>query len=155
MKSGLKQQRRIQLIAFAIVLVATSSILIGYGLRDGISYYRSPSQVLAETPPQGQVFRMGGLVVDGSIEWKAGNAVSFLVTDNAVEVPIDYVGSEQVPDLFEEGQAAIARGVWKDGRFQADQILAKHDEQYIPKEVLDQMKEQGVFKEEGYGSPEG
>ncbi|MEM9717061.1 MAG: cytochrome c maturation protein CcmE, partial [Pseudomonadota bacterium] len=59
-------------------------------------------------------------------------------------------GTAQVPDLFEEGQAAIARGVWEDGRCVADEILAKHDEQYIPKEVLDQMKEQGVLKEEGY-----
>lgn len=148
MKS-LKKTRRIQLLAFAAVLIAGSAILIGYGFRDGISYYRSPSQVLAETPPPGQVFRMGGLVVEGSIERGAGNALSFRVTDNAVEVTIEYVGAEQVPDLFEEGQAAIARGQWIDGRFVADQILAKHDEQYIPKEVLDQMQEQGVYQEEG------
>lgn len=145
MKS-LKKQRRIQLIAFASVLIAASAVLIGYGFRDGISYYRSPSQVLAEAPPSGQVFRMGGLVVEGSIERGQGNALSFVVTDNAVEVTIDYVGTEQVPDLFEEGQAAIARGTWVDGRFIADQILAKHDEQYIPKEVLDQMKDQGVYQ---------
>ena len=148
MMANLKKRRRIQLVAFATVLTVASAVLVGYGFRDGISYYRSPSQVLAEAPPEGQVFRMGGLVVEGSIERGVQNAMSFKVTDNAVEVAIDYVGSEQVPDLFEEGQAAIALGTWQDGRFVADQILAKHDEQYIPKEVLDQMKEAGVLQEE-------
>ncbi|MEO0343330.1 MAG: cytochrome c maturation protein CcmE [Pseudomonadota bacterium] len=144
----MKKKRRIQLIAFASILVTASAVLIGYGFRDGISYYRSPSQILANAPPAGQVFRMGGLVVEGSVTPGTGNQMSFRVTDNAVEVAIDYIGSEKVPDLFAEGTAAIARGKWVEGRFQADQILAKHDEQYIPKEVLDQMKEQGVFQEE-------
>lgn len=150
MMANLKKRRRIQLVAFASVLTVAATVLVGYGFRDGISYYRSPSQVLAEAPPKGQVFRMGGLVVEGSIVRGAQNAMSFKVTDNAVEVAIDYVGSEQVPDLFEEGQAAIARGTWQNGRFVADQILAKHDEQYIPKEVLDQMKDAGVYQED-YG----
>ncbi|MEM9717131.1 MAG: cytochrome c maturation protein CcmE, partial [Pseudomonadota bacterium] len=79
--SKLKKQRRIQLIAFGTVLLVFSSVLIGYGFRDGISFYRSPSQVLTEAPPVGQVFRLGGLVVEGSIERGAGNALSFRVTD--------------------------------------------------------------------------
>lgn len=150
MSSKLKKQRRIQLIALGMTLLVAASVLIGFGLRDGISFYRSPTQVITDAPPAGQVFRMGGIVVDGSIEYGEGAALSFVVTDYETEVAIDYISKTQVPDLFEEGQAAIARGVWVNGRFEADQILAKHDEEYIPKEVLDQMKDQGVLQSEDY-----
>ncbi|ADO43207.1 cytochrome c-type biogenesis protein CcmE [Ketogulonicigenium vulgare Y25] len=143
---GLKKQRRIQIIAVAAVALALSTGLIGYAMRDGISFFRSPTQVLAEPPHENELFRIGGLVEEGSIVRGQGTSIVFNVTDGGGTVPVAYTGI--VPDLFAEGQGVVAQGRYIDGRFEAVEILAKHDESYMPKEVVDALKEQGVYRDD-------
>lgn len=143
---NLKKQRRIQIIAVAAVALTLSTALIGYAMRDGINLFRSPSQVLEEPPRKGEVFRIGGLVVEGSLLRGEGTSVTFAVTDTNATVPVSYTGV--LPDLFGENQGMIGTGTLQDGVFVASEILAKHDESYMPKEVVDALKEQGVYQPE-------
>jgi cytochrome c-type biogenesis protein CcmE len=142
---NLKKQRRIQVIALATVALIVSTALIGYAMRDGINYFRSPSQVMAEPPTQDEVFRIGGLVEEGSLVRGQGESIRFSVTDGGATVPVVYTGV--LPDLFEENQGMVGTGRYVNGVFEASEILAKHDETYMPKEVMDALKEQGVYKE--------
>lgn len=144
MKS-LKKQRRVQILTLAAIALAVSTALIGYAMRDGINFFRAPSQVVAEPPASDEVFRLGGLVEEGSIERGQGEAVRFRVTDGGATVPVVFRGV--LPDLFEENQGMIGKGRYVDGVFEATEILAKHDESYMPKEVVDALKEQGVYQE--------
>jgi|TARA_B110000238_G_C15957742_1_gene366033 cytochrome c-type biogenesis protein CcmE len=144
MKS-LKKKRRIQVIAVMAVALTLSTVLIGYALQDGINFFRSPSQV-AETPPgPKEVFRIGGLVADGSLVIGQGESITFAVTDGGATIPVSYTGIR--PDLFEEGQGTVAMGRYINGVFEATEILAKHDETYMPTEVIDALKAQGVYVE--------
>ena len=145
MKS-LKKKRRIQVLIAAAVALMVAAVLIGYGFRDGISLYRSPSQVMAEAPGEAEYFQLGGLVKEGSIVDRAGVAFDFVVTDGGQEIPVRYEGSDPRPDLFTENSGTIAKGYFRDGVFHADSLLAKHDENYMPREVSDSLKEQGVYK---------
>ncbi|CUH65595.1 Heme chaperone CcmE [Thalassovita autumnalis] len=142
---GLKKKRRIQVIAIAIVALALSTGLIGYAMRDGINFFRSPSEVLASPPSASETFRIGGLVEEGSLVRGQGQAITFNVTDGNGVVPVTYSGI--LPDLFEENQGMIGTGKYINGIFEASEILAKHDETYMPKEVMDALKEQGVYVE--------
>ena len=144
---GLKKKRRIQIIALAFVALALSTGLIGYAMRDGINFFRTPSQVTQSPPPPTETFRIGGLVVKGSLQRGQSETVTFRVTDTATEVPVSYTGV--LPDLFGEGQGMVGTGRMVDGVFQATEILAKHDETYMPKEVVDALKEQGVYVDPG------
>lgn len=144
---GLKKQRRVQVILLAFVALAISTALIGYAMRDGINYFRDPSQVLAEPPAPTEVFRIGGLVADGSLERGTGETVRFVVTDGAESVPVSFTGI--LPDLFGENQGMIGTGSYVDGVFVASEILAKHDEEYMPKEVIDSLKDQGLYQDSG------
>jgi len=144
MKS-LKKQRRIQIVLVAIVALVLATGLIGYAMRDGINYFRSPSDVVAEPPAANEEFRMGGLVEEGSLVRGQGETVTFRVTDGGGTVAVAYKGV--LPDLFEENQGMIGTGRYIDGVFQASEILAKHDETYMPKEVVDALKEQGHYVE--------
>ena len=135
------------MIVVAAVALVLSTTLIGYAMRDGISYFRSPSEVAAEKPAPGEVFKIGGLVKDGTIEDLGGVSFAFVVTDGGAEIPVRYVGNDPRPDLFAEGQGTIATGKYIDGEFQATDILAKHDETYMPREVVDSLKEQGVYRD--------
>ncbi|WP_300031081.1 cytochrome c maturation protein CcmE [uncultured Roseobacter sp.] len=143
MKS-LKKQRRIQVISVAAVALVLSTVLIGYAMRDGINFFRAPSQVLAEPPGPEEVFRIGGLVTEGSLQRGQGKTIRFSVTDGGAVVPVTYTGV--LPDLFEENQGMVGTGRYINGVFEASEILAKHDETYMPKEVVDALKEQGVYK---------
>lgn len=140
---GLKKQRRIQVIALAAVALIGATGLVGYAMQDGINYFRSPSQVMTEPPSEGETFRIGGLVVEGSIQRGQGTEVGFSVTDTNATVPVRYTGI--LPDLFGEGQGMIALGSMEGDTFVATEVLAKHDETYMPKEVMDALKEQGVY----------
>ncbi len=148
MKS-LKKKRRIQVIIAAFVALAISGVLIGFAFQDGINYFRSPSEVIAEPPAPNEVFRIGGLVEGGSLVRGQGETVSFSVTDGGETVPVTYTGV--LPDLFEENQGMVGTGSYVHGVFEATEILAKHDETYMPKEVVDALKEQGIYQvpEEG------
>jgi cytochrome c-type biogenesis protein CcmE len=145
----LKKKRRIQIIALAAVSLALSTGLIGYAMRDGINFFRSPAQIVAEPPAPTEVFRIGGLVEEGSITRGEGETVTFRVTDGGATIPVTYTGI--LPDLFGENQGMVGQGRYIDGTFQATEILAKHDETYMPKEVIDALKEQGVYVEPGSG----
>lgn len=141
----LKKRRRIQVILLAVVALILSTGLIGYAMRDGINFFRSPSQVIAEPPKPTEVFRIGGLVEEGSIVRGQGETVHFVVTDGGESVPVAFTGV--LPDLFAENQGMVGTGSYVNGVFEATEILAKHDETYMPKEVVDALKEQGVYKE--------
>lgn len=142
---SLKKQRRIQVVALAAVALIVSTVLIGYAMRDGINFFRSPSQVMEEPPGPAEVFRIGGLVEEGTLVRGVGETVSFSVTDGGATVPVVFTGV--LPDLFKEKQGMVGTGRYVDGVFQATEILAKHDETYMPKEVVDALKEQGVYVE--------
>lgn len=142
---GLKKKRRIQVIALAAVALALSTAIIGYAMRDGINFFRSPSQVAEAPPTPTEVFRIGGLVEEGTLVRGQGETITFSVTDGAASVPVSYTGV--LPDLFGEGEGMVGTGRYVDGRFEASEILARHDESYMPKEVVDALKEQGVYRE--------
>lgn len=142
---GLKKQRRIQVIALAAVALIGATGLVGYAMRDGINFFKSPTQVVETPPDPGETFRIGGLVVEGSIVRGEGTEVSFAVTDTNATVPVRYTGI--LPDLFSEGQGMVALGRMEGETFVATEVLAKHDESYMPKEVVDALKEQGVYQD--------
>ncbi len=143
---GLKKQRRIQVIALAFASLATAFLVIWFFVpKDAMNFFRSPTEVVAAPPPVDEVFRIGGLVEDGSLVRGTGTTVTFRVTDTNASVPVSYTGI--LPDLFAEGQGMIALGQMQDGTFVATEVLAKHDETYMPKEVVDALKEQGVYQE--------
>jgi cytochrome c-type biogenesis protein CcmE len=142
---NLKKRRRVQIIVVAFVALALSTGLIGYAMRDGINFFRSPSQVAEAPPSPTELFRIGGLVEEGSLVRGQGETVSFRVTDGGASIPIVYTGI--LPDLFEEGQGMVGQGRYIDGTFEAIEILAKHDETYMPSEVIDALKEQGIYVE--------
>lgn len=140
---GLKKQRRIQVIVLAFVALAVATGLIGYAIRDGINFFRSPTEVVEKPPSENEVFRIGGLVEDGSLIRGAGATVTFTVTDTNQSVPVSFTGV--LPDLFAEGQGVVALGKMDAGTFVASEVLAKHDEKYMPKEVVEALKQQGVY----------
>ncbi len=139
---SLKKKRRIQLIIIFSISLTFSAFLIGYAMRDGIQYFRSPSQVIEQSPLPTELFRIGGLVKDES--WIKGKKHQFVVTDTENDIPVEYIGI--LPDLFREGQGVIATGNLVNNIFIASEVLAKHDENYIPKEVMDTLKEKGLYK---------
>lgn len=144
MKS-LKKQRRVQVILVLFVALVLSTGLIGYAMRDGINFFRSPSQVIAAPPAPNEVFRIGGLVEEGTLKRGEGATITFSVTDGGESVQVAYTGV--LPDLFGENEGMVGTGSYINGVFQATEILAKHDETYMPKEVIDALKEQGVYVE--------
>ena len=144
MKS-LKKKRRVQVMALAVVSLVAATALIGFAMKDGINYFRAPSQIAANPPPPTETFRIGGLVEEGSLTRGQGKAVTFSVTDGGASVKVSYTGI--LPDLFEENQGMVGTGKFQDGVFIASEILAKHDETYMPREVVDALKEQGVYQD--------
>lgn len=141
---ALRKTRRIQVIALAAAALAGSAALIGYGFRDGIQFFMSPSQLAAAPPPPAQVVRIGGLVETGTLVRGAGTEVTFRVTDGGASVPVAYTGV--LPDLFGEGEGMVGTGRYVGDTFQATEILARHDETYMPREVIDALKAQGVYR---------
>ena len=144
MAIGLKKRRRIQLIVIAIFFLIIATSLIGFAFKDGIEFFRSPTQVVSEEISENEIFRIGGLVKENSLI-KDGDKIAFIVTDRTNDVAVKFTGI--LPDLFSEGTGMIATGSLKLKVFHATEILAKHDENYMPKEVADALKEHGVFQE--------
>lgn len=138
---NLRKTRRVQIIGVAVVALALSTGLIGYAMRDGINFFRSPSQVIASPPPATEVFRLGGMVAEGSIQRGQGETVQFAVTDFCETVTVRYSGI--LPDLFGENEGTVATGRLVDGVFVATEILAKHDETYMPTEVAEAVGIEG------------
>jgi cytochrome c-type biogenesis protein CcmE len=142
---NLKKTRRIQIILVAFVALGLSTAMIGYAMKDGINYFRSPTQVMTDPPKVGEVFRIGGLVETDSLQQGQGGEVSFMVTDTKTSVPVSFTGV--LPDLFAEGGGMVGLGSMQGDTFVATEILAKHDETYMPKEVIEALKAQGVYKD--------
>ena len=133
------RQKRFVFIVVALAAVALASALVVKALRSNITYYYSPSQVVGGEAPTDQLFRIGGMVVRGSLQRDPDSIrVRFKVTDNQEQYEVIYDGI--LPDLFSEGQGAVARGRLGEGVFVAEEVLAKHDESYMPPEVADSMK---------------
>jgi len=144
------RQKRLGFVVLGLLALGIITALVLNALKGNLSYFFSPTEVVEGKAPDNHVFRLGGLVVAGSLE--RGNqdlSVRFLVTDNAHNVPVTYTGI--LPDLFKEGQGVIAQGKMDaDGVFMADEVLAKHDENYMPPEVaeaLDKAHQEGIAQQ--------
>jgi len=133
------RQRRMSLVVLALAGVAVAVALALRAFQDNLLYFYTPTQVLAGEPPAGKTFRLGGLVLKGTLQRKPGDLeVRFNVTDMQKTMTVAYAGV--LPDLFREGQGVIARGhLQPDGLFRADEVLAKHDENYMPPEVAESL----------------
>jgi cytochrome c-type biogenesis protein CcmE len=151
----LRKQQRLALVLLALLLIGGATGLVLAALQDKVAFFVSPSDVAAQRLDAGKRFRLGGLVVEGSIRREADGAVRFALTDTAHEIQVVYHGL--LPDLFRDGQGVVAQGTLRaDGTFEAAEVLAKHDESYMPKEVADALKQAGYWKEGeegGHGAP--
>ena len=134
------RQKRMVLILLALVGVGLAATLATVALRSNLSYYYSPIQIAAGEAPKDQVIRVGGLVKEGSMKREPGDlTLEFVVTDNKAETTVHYAGT--LPDLFKEGTGMVGKGkMGNDGIFYAEEVLAKHDEDYLPPEVQDSLE---------------
>lgn len=139
----LKKRRRIQIVMLAVFCLVGMTALVGYGFRDGINFFMPPAEVAENPPTANKTFRIGGLVEEGTLRRGQGATITFNVTDGAASIPVSYTGV--LPDLFGEGEGMVGTGRLIDGVFEATEILARHDETYMPEEVIDALKEQGVY----------
>ena len=141
-----RKQRRLVLIGTGLGVLALAAVLVLSALKDSIVFFNSPTDVVEKQVKPGTRIRLGGLVQPGTLERKDINA-RFDVTDGNNAIRVTYTGI--LPDLFREGQGVIAEGTLIDaGAFRADTVLAKHDENYMPKEVADALKKQGHWKDD-------
>jgi cytochrome c-type biogenesis protein CcmE len=142
-----RKKRRLALIASALAALGLALSLVLVALRDNIVFFYAPSELAQKALRQGQRLRIGGLVKQGSLVHDGESTVRFAVTDTKQEVEVIYTGL--LPDLFREGQGVVAEGAFaSDNVFHADSILAKHDERYMPRDVADALKKQGVWRED-------
>jgi cytochrome c-type biogenesis protein CcmE len=143
-----KARRRLTLLAAIAPVLALAVGLTLWGLSDSISFFYTPSQADAAKPPAGRAIQLGGLVQAGSVVKHADGRVEFTVADKIATDRVTFQGD--LPDLFREGQGIVAVGAFRpDGTFEAKQVLAKHDERYMPKEVAKALKDQGEWRGDG------
>jgi cytochrome c-type biogenesis protein CcmE len=141
-----RRKRRVVLISTALAALSLALGLVLLALRDNIVFFYGPSELAQKAPHAGQRLRIGGLVRQGSLVHERDRTVRFAVTDKKQDVVVTYTGL--LPDLFREGQGVVAEGtLGQDKLFHADSILAKHDERYMPRDVADALKKQGVWRE--------
>jgi cytochrome c-type biogenesis protein CcmE len=141
-----RRGRRLALIAAALAVVGGAAGLALYALSDSIVFFYSPSEVVDKALAPGARLRVGGLVKTGSVVKSAGETVAFVVTDGAHDLNVSYQGL--LPDLFRDGQGVVAEGVLEaSNAMRADTILAKHDERYMPREVVEALKKEGRWRE--------
>jgi cytochrome c-type biogenesis protein CcmE len=139
-----RRDQRLMIIGVAGAVLVLAATLTLVGLRSSVVYFVAPSE-LAEKASAGQRLRLGGLVVEGTVRRGDDGAMHFNVTDGAVEVEVRYEGL--LPDLFREGQGVVAEGTWAPGQpFEAERVLARHDETYMPREVAEALKARGEWK---------
>ncbi|KKC39803.1 cytochrome C biogenesis protein CcmE [Devosia epidermidihirudinis] len=145
-KGWSRKQKRLAIIAGLGVVLALATTLVLVALRDQIVFFYSPSEIVSRQVPVGQAIRLGGIVKEDS--WvRTGETNDFVVTDGARDVPARFIGI--LPDLFSEGQGVVAEGsMGVDGLFTASNVLAKHDENYMPKEVVNALKASGEWRPE-------
>jgi cytochrome c-type biogenesis protein CcmE len=142
-----RKQRRITLIGTGLAVLGLAAALVLSALKDSIVFFNSPTDVVEKHVSPGTRIRLGGLVASGSLVRGDNLAVQFQLTDGSRTVPVAYQGV--LPDLFREGQGVVTEGALDQGGiFRADTVFAKHDENYMPKEVADSLKKQGRWKED-------
>ena len=145
-----RKQRRLTIIGGSLAVLAVAAALVLNAMRDSIVFFSTPKMVAEKHIQPGKRFRLGGLVQPGSLVHGNNLKVTFEVGDGGAALPVSYQGI--LPDLFREGQGVVAEGALDAaGVFRADTVLAKHDENYMPKDVADALKKQGLWKEE-YGA---
>lgn len=141
-----RKQKRLAGIFGILAVIGTAAGLVLTALSGSVAYFNSPTDLAAQVPATGQRIRLGGIVEGGSVDRAAGQTVTFRVTDTVTSVPVSFTGL--LPDLFREGQGVVAEGtIGIDRVFLADTVLAKHDETYMPKEVVDDLKARGLWKD--------
>ena len=144
-----RKRRRLALVASGMLILGLATALVLVALEENIVFFFSPTDLVTKQVPKDRRLRLGGLVAKDSVKRRAdGLTVDFRVTDTSNTVPVTYRGV--LPDLFREGQGVIVQGRFgPDGRFRADEVLAKHDETYMPPEVADALKRAGVWQGKG------
>jgi cytochrome c-type biogenesis protein CcmE len=143
-----RKQRRAAFIAVSVGILSAAVLLVAIALRDTIVFFHTPKEVAEKQIPAGKRIRLGGLVAEGSVKRGGGTWVEFAITDTIKTIPVSYTGL--LPDLFREGQGVVAEGKLDPaGRFLADTVLAKHDENYMPPEVAKALKQQGMWQGAG------
>jgi cytochrome c-type biogenesis protein CcmE len=140
-----RNRRRLYAVSAGMILLAAAAGLVLNAFRDSLVFFYGPSEALAKSLSPDQRFRLGGLVEPGSLG-KDGVTVTFKVTDGAAAVPVRFAGI--LPDLFREGQGIVAEGRMLNGTFEARNVLAKHDEKYMPPEVVEALKKSGQWQME-------
>ena len=149
-----RKQRRLTIIGGSLAVLAVAAALVLSALRDWIVFFSTPTMVAEKHIQPGRRFRLGGLVQTGSLVRGDNLAVTFQVADGRATLPVSYKGI--LPDLFREGQGVVAEGALDaSGVFKADTVLAKHDENYMPKDVADALKKQGHWKDDYGAKPDG
>lgn len=139
-----RKQRRTLFIGGGIAVLGVAAFLVLSALQDSIVFFYSPSDVAEKSIKPGQQIRLGGLVSEGSLKRRTDTDIEFEIGDGNKAIQVEYTGL--LPDLFREGQGVVAEGKLEPGgRFIADTVLAKHDENYMPREVADALKKQGVW----------
>ena len=138
-----RKHKRLTFVGVALVLLAGAAALVLSAFEDNIVFFMSPTDIAANKVSKNQRFRLGGLVEEGSVDRSGGETVTFNVTDITNSVAVTYTGI--LPDLFREAQGVVAEGRLKNGVFVADEVLAKHDETYMPPEVADALKKSGQW----------
>ena len=137
------RHKRLGFVVFGMVALGLATVLVINALDNNLSYFFSPTEVAQNKAPENHLFRLGGLVKENSVKRLEGIDVEFVVTDKAHDIRVVYSGI--LPDLFEEGQGVIAQGrMAPDGFFKAEEVLAKHDENYMPPEVADALNKAHV-----------
>jgi cytochrome c-type biogenesis protein CcmE len=149
-----RKQRRLTMIGGAGVVLVIAAALVLNALRDSIVFFSTPQMVSEQHIAPGKRFRLGGVVEPGSLKRGDQLAVNFTIADGSASVPVAFKGI--LPDLFREGQGVVTEGALDGaGVFKADTVLAKHDENYMPKEVADSLKKQGHWKDDYAKKPAG
>jgi cytochrome c-type biogenesis protein CcmE len=144
-------KKRGAIIAGGLIAVGIASALVLNALNSNIALYVTPSEVAAGKSPKGQAFRIGGMVKDGSLK-RDNLTVHFVVTDLARDIPVSYTGI--LPDLFKEGKGAVVQGrLQADGSFMASEVLAKHDENYMPPQAKAALEQAQMNKDKGAPKP--
>ena len=138
------KSKRLVIISCIAALLGIAIMLVLGALRDNIVFFYTPSEISQSKLTSGQSLRLGGLVKDGSVEIEGMQSV-FIVTDGTVDITVKY--DNALPSLFREGQGVVTEGQIEDGVFIAQNVLAKHDENYMPAEVAEKLKEQGVWQD--------
>jgi len=139
-----RKHKRLTFVGVALLLLAAAAALVLTAFEESIVFFYSPTDLVTKNPEPDRRLRLGGLVVDDSIEKQGGGLVQFRVTDTAETVNVSFTGL--LPDLFREGQGVVAEGRFVNGVFMADEVLAKHDENYMPPEVAEALKKSGQWK---------